>query len=297
MCSSLKSQLRNALRLAAPAILLACHAAAVNAAPCATEDFVTRVSGGGECLVIATFGQSNNQSNLPTSAVVNTTETASNSPAPGDPTNLVIWLHGDESDGEAPKSHIAPAQEAASRFASRQVVSVAIWRPGYPDPQGNMSGGDAHGRSDNYTKANMLIVGEAVARLKAHYHQPNTIMVGHSGGAATAAILLGMEPSLVNAAVLVSCPCDLRSWRAARKRPWPNSEDPMAYAARVAPPVSVIAISGTADTNTLPSLARNYLTVLDAHQVKTAFISVLGATHNSALQSPQVLDAVDTLLK
>ena len=245
------------------------------AAPCATEDFVTRVSGGGECLVIATFG-------LPLATA---------------PTAMVVWLHGDTSNGGPARSHVKPAQETASRFASDHVLSIAMWRPGYGDSQGNTSGGDDNGRADNYTKTNMLIVAEAIGRLKEHYRPARTILVGHSGGAATSANLLGMTPGLADAAVLVSCPCDLRTWRAARKHSWPRSEDPLAWAGKVMPPVKVVALTGTADDNTAQSLALKYVDVLRSQQVDARFVSIPGATHDSALRAPEVIDTVGSLLR
>jgi len=242
--------------------------------PCAAEDFVTRVSAGGECLVIATFG-------LPLATA---------------PTAMVVWLHGDTSNGGPAVSHVKPAQETASRFASDHILSVALWRPGYADSRGNTSGGDNNGRADNYTKANMLIVAEAIARLKEHYRPARTILVGHSGGAATSANLLGMMPGLADAAVLVSCPCDLRTWRAGRHW-WPRSEDPLTWAGKVTPPVKVVALTGTADDNTPQPIAQKYVNVLSSQQVDARFVSIPNATHNSALRAPEVIDTVGSLLQ
>ena len=247
---------------------------AAHAAPCANEDFTTHVSGGGECLVIATFGL----------------------PAAERPNVLVVWLHGDQSDGGPPTSHVKPAQQVATQFAADRVLSIAMWRPGYSDAQGNASGGDNHNRTDSYTKTNMTIVGEAIARLKSHYSPARTVLVGHSGGAATAAVLLGMTPTLADAAVLVSCPCDLRAWRTGR-RWWPNSEDPLAWAAKVPSSDKVIALTGTADDNTSPQLAQTYLAALTAHQIDARFVPIADATHNSALRAPEVIEAVGSVMK
>jgi predicted esterase len=256
------------------AILLASSfASTVQADPCANEDFVTRVSGADECLVIATFG-----------------------PPEGRPAAMVVWLHGDQSSGGPATSHVQPARETALRFAADRVLSVAMWRPGYSDAAGNTSGGDNHGRNDSYTKKNMEIVGDAISRLKSHYGPSRTVLVGHSGGAATTANLLGMMPSLVDAAVLVSCPCDLRAWRAGH-RWWPNSEDPLVWADKVAAPVTVIALTGTADDNTSQSLAQTYVRILSSHQVDARFVSIPDATHNSALRAQEVIDAVASVLK
>jgi predicted esterase len=254
-------------------LLASACASLVHAAPCASEDFVTRVTGADECLVIETFG------------------------APeGGPAAMLVWLHGDQSSGGPATSHIQPAQEAASRFAPDRVLSIAMWRPGYSDAAGSTSGGDNHGRTDSYTKANLEIVGDAIRRLKAHYGPSRTVLVGHSGGAATSADLLGMMPGLADAAVLVSCPCDIRAWRTGR-RWWPNSEDPMAWVDKVAPPVKVVALTGTLDDNTSQGLAQKYVGALASHQVDARFVAISNATHNSALRAPEVIDAVASVLK
>jgi len=255
-------------------LLAMVSACAAQAAPCTNEDFVTHVSGAGECLVIAAFGL----------------------PLADQPTVLIVWLHGDQSDGGPAISHVTPAQQVSTRFAADRVLSIAMWRPGYSDARGNTSGGDNHGRTDSYTKTNVTIVGDAIARLKSHYSPARTVLVGHSGGAATAAILLGMMPTLANAAVLVSCPCDLRAWRTGR-RWWPNSEDPLAWAEKVSPSDKVIALTGTSDDNTAPQLAQTYLNVLITHQVDARFVSIPNATHNSALRAPEVIDAVASVMK
>jgi hypothetical protein len=39
------------------------------------------------------------------------------------------------------------------------------------------------------------------------------VVVGHSGGAAISANMLGRHPALLDAALVVSCPCDVEKWR------------------------------------------------------------------------------------
>jgi pimeloyl-ACP methyl ester carboxylesterase len=206
------------------------------AGTCETEDFTSRVNGAGQCVVIQTFKAD---------AVVA-------------PRALVIWLHGDHSGGGPATSHVRPAQEVAQRFATQGVVAVALWRPGYADAQGNTSGGDLHERSDHYTAANMAIVADAVQRLRDHWKPERVLLVGHSGGAATVAINLGMRPGIADAALLLACPCDLRAWRS-RRAWWPRSEDPMKWASSVGSRVTILAITGSADDNTSPRLAQSYV--------------------------------------
>ena len=245
------------------------------ATPCGPEDFEHAVTGGeSKCVVMARFG------NVP------------------DPRVLVVWLHGDTSGGGPATSHYRVAEQAAKRFAAEGVLNVGLIRPGYEDEDGRQSDGSNYGRSDNYTKDNMEIVGGAIERLKQHYHPQRVVVVGHSGGAATAANLLGMMPGLVDAALLVSCPCDLVAWRAnGRKNPWSRSENPAKWLDSVRPPVRVIALTGEDDPNTGSYFARTYIENLQKRNVQASFELVPGADHNGAFKSPIVLDTLAELIK
>lgn len=245
---------------------------AVFAAACASEDFDTHVDGQAQCLLMRRYG-------------------------PSDPAVMVVWLHGDVSSGGAATYHFGPARHAAEANAQRRLLSVALLRPGYADDSGEASGVDPlqAGRNDHYTRENLSEVGAAIARLREHFRAQRVMVVGHSGGAATAAVLLGMQPGLIDAAVLVACPCDLQAWRAGR-RPWTRSENPMQWADRVPTTTQVIALTGTADTNTVPALAEAYVARLRARGVEAEFEPIADATHNSALRSPLVGDALARLL-
>mgnify|MGYP003389371873 FL=1 len=70
----------------------------------------------------------------------------------------------------------------------------------------------------------------AVANLKKHHGVASVVMVGHSGGAAISGVILGRSAPLVDAVLLVSCPCDVPKWRDARDRkPLENAESPVDY--------------------------------------------------------------------
>ncbi|MDQ8001121.1 MAG: prolyl oligopeptidase family serine peptidase [Pseudomonadota bacterium] len=241
---------------------------------CETEDFTTRVNGAGECVVIQTFKAD--------TAVA--------------PRALVVWLHGDHSGGGPATSHLRPARDVAQRFAAQGVVAVALWRPGYADAQGNASGGDLHERSDHYTAANMAVVAGAIQRLREHWKPQRVLLVGHSGGAATVAINLGMQPGIADAALLLACPCDLRAWRS-RRAWWPRSEDPMKWASSVGSRVTILALTGSADDNTSPRLAQAYVETVREKGTNARFESVEGASHNSILAAPEVMVGVASLLE
>lgn len=167
----------------------------VNAEPCVNENDESRVTGTSQCLLAHRFGTP---------------------PAP----HLLVWLHGDGSGGKPARYHLPIAEKAVETFGAGNVISVGLIRPGYPDGSGDASSvAPGHGgRSDHYTRENVSEVASAIRNLKKRYATKRVTVIGHSGGAATTAIMLGMEPGLVDSALLVSCPCDLAAWRTASPR-------------------------------------------------------------------------------
>ncbi len=244
------------------------------AAPCEKEDFETQVTGISQCLLMRSYG-------------------------PSDPTAMVIWLHGDVSSGGPANYHFPLAQKAANDHASAKVMSIALVRPGYPDGSGTSSTVSFFdgGRSDHYTQQNVAEVGAVIEKLRLKYRPKSLIIVGHSGGAATAAVLLGMKPQLAEAAILVSCPCELVTWRASRGRSaWTRSENPTNWAGKISAATKVIAFTGAKDDNTYPSLASQYVEILRARGIDANFHLISNATHNSALRSAEVFDEIGKLL-
>jgi len=235
----------------AGALLLGASAARADCPPDARiSDWVL---GGGLCQAAATFGA----------------ETAR-------PSTLIVVVHGDISDGGTATYHIAFARTLARPGA----VVVALTRPGYTDDRGRSSEGRTYGRQDNYTHDTIAALGGAVAALKNHYQPRRVIYVGHSGGAALGGVLLGRSRGLIDAAVLVSCPCNIARWRRERRQPaWKNSESPLRYAARVPRGTRVTVISGSQDINTFPAQARDYAAALARRGIDARFVEVEGAGH------------------
>jgi len=109
-------------------------------------------------------------------------------------------------------------------------------------------------------------------------------------------VLLGMKPQLADAAVLVSCPCELVSWRNGG-RPWTRSENPYQWAEKVSASTKVIALTGTKDDNTPPNLARAYVELLKSRGIDASFQPIAESTHNKAIGSAEVTDAIARLLR
>jgi pimeloyl-ACP methyl ester carboxylesterase len=257
------------------ALFLALLAAAQTglASPCEVDDFETKVSGVSQCLMMRRFGVA-------------------------DPEGMLVWLHGDLSSGGPANYHFQIAEKAAKEFAASKVLSVAMVRPGYPDGDGFSSTVDAAqgGRSDHYTKDNVSEVAGAIDHLRQRFKPQKLIVIGHSGGAATTAVILGLHPGLVDGALLVSCPCDLGAWRSGRKgKAWARSEDPIKWTEQVI--ARVVALTGERDDNTSPELARSYVQALKGRNIDAVFTMLPRETHNSALRSSEVSDGIRALLQ
>lgn len=239
-------------------------------ASCPGGDFTTRVEGLEHCLVMARYGADH-------------------------PRTLVVWLH-DDLPGSGPADyHLTLARETARRFAEQGVMSVALLRPGYPDAQGARSGGEHRGRSDHYTLPIADEIAAAIERLRARFDPATVIAVGHGGGAAMAAIVLGRHPRLLDGAVLVGCPCDLVLWRMGR-RYWGRSQDPVRWTGTVRREARVMALTGERDSRTTPELAQSYVELLQTRGVDARFRMIAQADHETAARSPQVQTAIGQLI-
>ena len=242
--------------------------------PCQAEDFETRVTGVSECLVMRRYGFT----------------------GPSSPRTMLVWLHGDLSEGDPANYHFPLAEKAAAEFAEDKVLSVALVRPGYSDGSGNTSSGNNYGCLDSYTAENIAEVGGAIGRLRLRYKPDRVIMVGDSGGAAIAAVLLGMKPNLAEGAVLVACPCELVSWRGSG-RPWIHSENPIRWTEKVGPRVKVIALTGAKDSNTFSELAQSFVEALRVRSIDASFQMVPDGTHGSVIRSAAVSEAIAGLVR
>lgn len=245
---------------------------AARAVPCPAELPESAVTGRNECLVLRSF----------TGAQV-----------AGAPHALVVVLHGDVSAGGPANYHFALAQQLVDVPELARSVAIAVVRPGYEDGAGARSGGSHNNRSDHYTASNIDEVAGVVAKLKQMRRPQRVVLLGHSGGAATAAIMAGRHPGLADGVVLVACPCHLADWRLSRNRSlWTLSESPHSWADRIPPSTRIIALTGTSDDNTGPRLAQDYVKRAREKGLNARFEAIDGASHNSAFRSPQVVAAV-----
>lgn len=244
-------------------------AADVAAETCRAPDNVVTVSGTVHCLAIKTYRP----------------ETAAET--------LVIVLHGDLSRG-GPADYIFGV---ARRAAESGAIGVAMMRPGYTG-DGRKSSGVAtrnQSRSEMYRGGEIDSMAAAVAALKKHHAARRVVMVGHSGGAAIAGVMLGRSAPLVDAVLLVSCPCDVPRWREERgRKPFENAESPIRYLSAIPKTARITALTGENDRNTFPRLGRDYVAAATTLGLSAAFVKVPDAGHGFGRLSrqPHIFDAL-----
>jgi pimeloyl-ACP methyl ester carboxylesterase len=217
---------------------------------------------------------------------------------------LVLILHGDIPNPRPDYQYLVakaitlgwpdvPERSAALRAALGEgwrdddVVAAGILRPGYSDPSGDRSSGDM-GRAvaDNYTPEAVDAIASAARQLREIYSARAVVLVGHSGGGAIAANILGRHPDLAEGALLVACGCDPEAWRSRMRAQLrignePNpSLLPLSLAGQVRPEVLVRLVVGAEDDVAVPEDSRRYAEALLRHGVDARLTIEPGLGHN-----------------
>jgi pimeloyl-ACP methyl ester carboxylesterase len=216
---------------------------------------------------------------------------------------LVVVLHGDllEPDNSY---HYGFARTLASQTAN--AVVVGLLRPGYRDERGNRSDGDPlTGTGDNYTLEVVAAIAQATEQLKARYGAGTAVLIGHSGGAALAALVLGLYPDVADGGLLVACPCDLPAWRdymlSERGDPiWTQPHrglSPIDYADRVSSTAIVELTVGDEDRVVEPEYSQRHAALLSARGVEARVAVLAGLGHNILLRPPVVAMASELMRK
>jgi len=196
---------------------------------------------------------------------------------PGAP--LIVVLHGDMSSGKPPTYNKWFAQKVAAQIPNATIV--AMLRPGYDNGKGKKSQGSTNGRRDHYTGTNIDAVADAVKNLASHHTASRTFVIGHSGGAATAAVIAGRHPDVLDGAVLISCPCYITRWRAERNASsWPASLSPGDFIEGISPQTRILAVTGRNDSNTRPGLAKTFVAEFRERGGDATFTEISGVSHS-----------------
>ena len=234
--------------------------------PCGSPDNIRQVSGIAHCLQIKTY--------LPRQGPANT---------------LVVVLHGDLSRGGS-ADYIASVAGISATYGA---VGVAMARPGYT-LDGRTSSGVAtrdQARFYLYGSEEIDSITAAVAALKKHHAANRLVMIGHSGGAVISGVMLGRAAPLVDVAILVSCPCDVASWRRINGyRPLVNAESPVDYLSAAAKTAKIYAVTGERDRNTWPILAEDYVEKAKGMGLDATFFLVKKAGHGFSQLDRDELD-------
>jgi predicted esterase len=207
---------------------------------------------------------------------------------------LIVVVHGDSPDGP-PTYQYRFAQTAAAAIAD--TIVAAVLRPGYSDGEDRSDGMRGETTGDNYTPEVINAVGAAIAELKARYKPRRVVLVGHSGGSAIVGSLIGQQGSIANAALLVSCVCDLEAWRKHMRSTkggqiWERpvrSLSPLALIDGVPTSTKVSMLVGSDDQTTPPNLTLAYAEKLQNRGVAVDVTISPGLGHNILLE-PVAMD-------
>ena len=202
---------------------------------------------------------------------------------------LVVVAHGDSPNGPPTYQYRFAATVAT---AMHDVVAAAILRPGYGDGDDRSDGMRGETTGDNYTPEVIDAVATAIADLRARYKPRKVILVGHSGGAAIMGNLLGSKGPVADAALLVSCPCDLAAWRkhmqvvkggAIWERPV-RSLSPLEQVNGIPAAAKVWMLVGSEDQVTPAALTLAYADALRNRSVAVNVTVAPGLSHNILLE-------------
>ncbi len=203
---------------------------------------------------------------------------------------LIIALHGD-SPFNNPSYQYKFAKIVAED--SNNLISIGMLRPGYTDEMKRTSDGvkgDAIG--DNYDKIRVEQIAKAIQKLKTHYKPKKVILAGHSGGSAITANLISLYPKLVDHAIIVSCPCDVNSWREdmykLTKKPIFNGAletlSPIKLVKNISKTTKISMFSGKNDVVTKTSLSNEYKLALERLDIDVK-LYVIDGEHNIFLNN------------
>lgn len=207
---------------------------------------------------------------------------------------LIVVVHGD-SPNEPPTYHYRFAEEAAATIPD--AVVAAVLRPGYEDGVDRSDGLRGETTGDNYTPEVINAMATAISELKTRYHPGRVVLVGHSGGTAILASLLGQQGTIADAALLVSCVCDVPAWRKHMQSVkggaiWGRrvcSLSPIALVDGIPLSARISLLVGSDDNVTPPSLSLAYAEALQKRGVKVDVTVAPGLPHN-ILRTPVAMD-------
>ena len=187
----------------------------------------------------------------------------------------------------------------------RSIVAAGLLRPGYADPSRDRSSGEmGKAVGDNYAPEVVDAVATAARHLAAEYDASAVVLVGHSGGGAIIANVLGRHPDIADAALLVACGCDPAAWRARMRAQQPGSVwdepisslMPLSLVDGIARDTRVRLLAGENDDVILPDDIRTYAAALRERGIDVQLTLAPGLGHN-ILMSPEAFRELGLLVE
>jgi len=204
--------------------------------------------------------------------------------------DLVVFLHGDSPFRDPVYQYDIAKEIVRSRPGT---VAASVLRPGYVDSCADRSAGSA-GRKmgDNYTADVVDSIAGTVHQIQDDILPSRTIVIGHSGGAAIAALLASRFAELQDQSILVACPCDLSSWRNSMAELTQNSSwlepmpglSPIDEIDSIDPARRIDLWVGDEDVVTPPILSLDFSAQANQSGKKVSHSMVPGGDHDMILQ-------------
>ena len=246
---------------------------------CLDEDFENRLSAAGLCLVLDIY----------------TSPAANNEPL------LVVFVHGDDLRNRGHR-YIQLFQESIRDASSRNLIFMALTRPGYQNGREASTGDHHYHTGDAYRPYIVKSVVTAVLRLASPYDAKKLAVIGHSGGGTILAGGLGTVPDFQpDLAVIIASNLNVPAWVAHRGFSdfWPTKKSisPHKVTANVSPAVEVVAVSGSADDNALSKFSAEYVDLMKRDGKNARHVDLEGASHNGLLRDERLWTLLDDLLR
>lgn len=213
---------------------------------------------------------------------------------------LAVMLHGDTDASVASTYSFTDATAKALPGST----AIALLRPGYADATGRRSPGErGRANGDGYTRERVGEVARSLIALRKRYRRANIILIGEGGGAALAANLVGIYPTLADGLLLLSCPCALPEWRRAMAKRVPGqgfdqpvtSLDPLQTIGGFPATIRAAMLVGSEGPVPMPSYSRTYAEALALRGVAVDFRIVPGRSGDTLLTDPEVTTALKRL--
>ncbi|WP_163349493.1 S9 family peptidase [Desulfovibrio sp. JC010] len=206
-------------------------------------------------------------------------------------TKVLVIAHGDSGKGDY-------MLDFAERWGGDGVISMVMARPGCYIEGRKSDGSHKNKKGDLYTRKSMDKYAAGLKEVKKKYGTEHIYLIGHSGGAATSALILDLYPSIAEGAVLISLPADVPKWRmhSRGRNNWKSSLSPTEHVSNIAPDTFIAVAVGSNDTNTPPWLSELYVDALKKAHKPVTYVKIAGGEHRFK-DSKTFQDAVDPQIK